>query len=415
MKEHRTIRYRLHPGDLKKNQQLQGTAGACRFVWNHFVGKLRDDYTNTGSCDFRFPALSKEFTLLRKDKEKWLKTYASYIVRDSLKPIETSYKEFFKDIKTGGKLNRKIPRFHSKYIQKPSFPINYQSAKVTGSSIFIQKVGWMKLTGVNPYPDGEFKSGRVIYECGKWYVYLVYEVEADEVSLPDNPKVVGIDLNVGQLASSDNKFYYQPEVLLHEARRRRYQRKMSRQDCGNRKKGRSPSNRYLKTRLKYQKECKKILQIRTNWCHQVSREIANEYDMVYLEDLNIRDMTKSAKGTLENPGKNVKAKSGLNREILKSGWGKLESCLSYKTTVSKVPAQYTSQMCSVCGHTERGSRKSQSHFKCLSCGHEDNADVNAALNILAFGNGATGHGDCRVTWSVKCQEIAYGSVSNHVQ
>ncbi|MDE0302358.1 MAG: transposase, partial [Gammaproteobacteria bacterium] len=118
---------------------------------------------------------------------------------------------------------------------------------------------------------------------------------------------------------------------------------------------------------------------------------ASEYDVAYVEKLNIRGMTKSARGTKQKPGKNVGAKSGLNRQILASAWGTLELCLSYKMEVRHVDPAYTSQTCHRCGHVDKDNRK-DSDFKCTACGHTDDADVNAALNVLAFGNGATGRG-----------------------
>ncbi len=100
-----------------------------------------------------------------------------------------------------------------------------------------------------------------------------------------------------------------------------------------------------------------------------------------MENLNTKDMTKAGQG-----------KSGLNREILKSGWYQLEQMLAYKTNVIPVPAAYTSQRCHECGHTEEDNRKTQAQFICRACGHRDNADYNAALNILTSGNGAAARG-----------------------
>ena len=103
-------------------------------------------------------------------------------------------------------------------------------------------------------------------------------------------------------------------------------------------------------------------------------------------------MTKSSKGTLEKPGKNVKQKSGLNRSILSSGWYDLEQKLGYKSEVVLAPAQYTSQRCSKCGNINKENRKTQAQFKCLSCGYSGNSDVNAALNIAALGRRAIRQG-----------------------
>ena len=387
MKVPRTIRYRLHPGSARKNQQLHGTAGACRFVWNHMVGKLKDEYEFGIKPDFRHYSLCRVFTVMRREDgtTKWLQGYSSKVVQISLKPIETAYKAFFKDLETGGKLNRKLPQFHGKYSTIPSFPVDYQSARIAGESLYVQKVGWMKLVGNNPYPDGEFKSGRIKCECGKWYAYLVYEVQV-EASLPHSIKEVGIDRNVnadGWAVLSDGTKHPGPDLERKVARRRRYQRKMARQVKG--------SNRRKVTKLRLQKAFRAERFARLNWAHHVSKSIASEYDVAYVEKLNIGNMTKSAKGTKEKPGRNVKAKSGLNRKILASAWGTLELCLQYKMEVRHVPPAYTSQTCHSCGHVDEKNRNGTG-FKCTACGHADDADVNAASNILAFGNGAAGRG-----------------------
>ncbi|MCY4610381.1 MAG: transposase [Gammaproteobacteria bacterium] len=386
MKVHRTVRYRLHPGSKRKHQQLHGTAGACRFVWNHMVGKLEDEYAFGIRPEWRYYSMGKVFTILRRHSYKWLQGYSANIVKNSLQPIETAYKAFFADLKTGGKLNRKPPRFHGKYTTPLSFPINYVTAKISGDSLFVQKVGWMKMVGNNPYPDGEFKSGRIRHECGNWYAYLVYEVET-QASLSHTIREVGVDRNVSDgrwAVLSDGSKHPIPDLGRKVARRKRYQRKLARQAKG--------SNRRKVTQVRLQKAFQAERFARLNWAHHVSKAIASQYDLTYIEDLNIRSMTKSAKGTVEVPGKNVKAKSELNRRILASAWGMLELRLSYKTKVRKVKPAYSSQTCHQCGHVAKENRPSQSDFKCTACGHTDDADVNAALNILAFGNGATGRG-----------------------
>ena len=122
----------------------------------------------------------------------------------------------------------------------------------------------------------------------------------------------------------------------------------------------------------------------------VSTDISKSHALVVLEDLKVANMSRSASGTIDNPGKNVAAKSGLNRSILDQGWHNFKSYLSYKLDrlggeLMLVNPQYTSQKCSTCHHIEEGNRKSQAQFFCLRCGHEENADVNAAKNILAVG------------------------------
>ena len=203
-----------------------------------------------------------------------------------------------------------------------------QTAKLDGQWLHIQKIGYVRLTGDNPYPDGIAKSGTVKEENGKWYAYIVYAVEAGESLTADD--AVGIDRNVGQIALSDGTIYRAPDVEKKERRRKRYQRMMARRQKPVRKKGIKASGRYQKARRLAGRTSQKIKHINDNWTHQVSREIADQYSTVYMEDLKTKNMTKSAKGTLQEPGTNVAQKSGLNRSILQTGWYKLEQALAYK-------------------------------------------------------------------------------------
>ena len=122
-----------------------------------------------------------------------------------------------------------------------------------------------------------------------------------------------------------------------------------------------------------------------DWAEKVSTGIARRFDVIRVEDLQIVNMTRSAKGTPENPGRNVRAKAGLNRGILRSGWGLLVRRLQDKAPgrVEKVSPALTSQRCSACGRVDRGSRESQAVFWCTACGFAGHADVNAAINIAA--------------------------------
>ena len=113
--------------------------------------------------------------------------------------------------------------------------------------------------------------------------------------------------------------------------------------------------------------------------------------MIVVEDLKVANMSKSAKGTIENKGKNVKAKSGLNKSILDQGWSMLVKILEYKQQwrgglLVKVDPRYTSQTCSSCGHVAKENRQTQSKFECVECGFSENADINASRNILAAGH-----------------------------
>jgi transposase len=137
---------------------------------------------------------------------------------------------------------------------------------------------------------------------------------------------------------------------------------------------------------------------RKDWAEKASTDIARRFEVIRVEDLQITNMTRPARGTRENPGRNVRAKAGLNRGILASGWGLLVRRLQDKAPgrVEKVKPHYTSQRCSACGQVDRGSRESQAVFRCTACGVACNADVNAARNIAA-GHAVTARGGDGVT------------------
>ena len=137
---------------------------------------------------------------------------------------------------------------------------------------------------------------------------------------------------------------------------------------------------------------------RKDWAEKASTDIARRFDVIRVEDLRVTDMTRSAGGTVGNPGRNVRAKAGLNREILRSGWGLLVRRLEEKAPgrVEKIKPAFTSQRCSSCGHVDAKSRQSQARFVCTACGFACNADVNAARNIAA-GHAVTARGGDGVT------------------
>ncbi len=135
---------------------------------------------------------------------------------------------------------------------------------------------------------------------------------------------------------------------------------------------------------------------RKDWAEKTSTDLARRFDVIRVEDLQIGNMTRSAKGTPENPGRNVRAKAGLNRGVLGSGWGLLVRRLQDKAPgrVEKIKPHYTSQRCSACGQVDRDSRESQAVFRCTACGFAGHADVNAAINIAA-GHAVTARGGFR--------------------
>ena len=393
VQQYRSVRYRIKATPAKY-RKLADHGHACRFVWNHFVAKTRKDYEAWKAAgeapDARpsvsFFSLGKEFTQLRR-QDPWLQRLSATNVKSALDDLAKAYRQFFRNPGPDGP-----PGFKSVKTTPLSFPLaDNRRFSLQGDRLRIEKIGSVRINGSNPY-RAEAVSGRVKEENGKWYAVIAYKVNEDDIKQAGPiEKAVGIDRNVGQAALSDGRIIRMPRSKRLEARRRRHQRAMARKVKG--------SNRYKKAKASAAKAALKIRNARTNWQHQTTRLIANEYGGVILEDLNTKGMTKSARGTVEEPGKNVAQKRGLNRSIQDSAWHRFERMLDYKAReVVKINPAYTSQTCNECGAADKASRKSQAEFRCSACGHEDNADINAAKNILAAGMAATargGGGDAR--------------------
>ena len=294
------------------------------------------------------------------------------MVRFTLKHQADAWSQYFKGVWWR-------PQFKGKR-GDDSFTIPEQ-VQLRTDHIYIPRVGWTVIRGHNPYLDAEPINATVRQFSKKWYCSITYEVDLPEPE--DNGLALGLDRNVGQVTTSTGDLIPLLDLTRLEARQKRYQRMMARRKQG--------SNRRQKACYLCAKTQRKIAHKRKDWCHQVSRVCAETASEIVVEDLNISGMTTSAKGTVAKPGTKVKQKAGLNREILKSGWGQLETYLGYKAhTLTRVPAHDTIQQCNECGFIDKDNRKTQAQFKCVSCGHSGNADINVALNILALGIGASG-------------------------
>jgi putative transposase len=159
---------------------------------------------------------------------------------------------------------------------------------------------------------------------------------------------------------------------------------------------------------------RKIRDSRRDFLHKTSTALARSYAVLYAEALNVRGMSASAKGTADNPGKNVRAKAGLNKAVLDQGWSELLRQLDYKLSrrggeLVRVSPRDTSRACSRCGYVSENNRKSQSRFECTACGLMMHADENAAINIATLGQrGRNACGDERLLLSMKQEPLGNG-------
>ncbi|MGH3165978.1 MAG: RNA-guided endonuclease InsQ/TnpB family protein, partial [Trebonia sp.] len=243
--------------------------------------------------------------------------------------------------------------------------------------IRIPKAGWVRFRWSRCVPDG-VKSFRVTRDrAGRWHVAFAHI--PDPVLAPGNGQVIGIDRGVAVSAAlSDGEMLTVPGLSTGEQRRLGHlQRKLAKAQKDSVRRG---TVKAAIATLKAREADR-----RKDWCEKLSTSLARRFDLIRIENLTITDMTRSAKGTTEKPGRNVAAKAGLNRGIMRSGWGLLARRLQDKAPgrVEKIDAAFTSQRCSVCGQVDRKSRESQAVFRCTACGYSCNADVNAAKNIAA--------------------------------
>lgn len=151
------------------------------------------------------------------------------------------------------------------------------------------------------------------------------------------------------------------------------------------------SNNWKKAKARVQKIHSRIGNARRDYLHKTTTTISQNHAMVCIEDLQVRNMSRSAAGSTEKPGKNVRAKSGLNKAILDQGWAEFRRQLDYKLAwngshLVVVPPHYTSQTCPACGHVSADNRRTQAQFRCVACGIEEHADVVGAINILRAGH-----------------------------
>jgi putative transposase len=254
----------------------------------------------------------------------------------------------------------------------------------------VPKVGWVRFRWSRPVPAGA-KSYRVTRDrAGRWHV--AFACVPDPIPAPGNQRVVGIDRGVAVSAAlSTGELLHAPALSRNEAARlAMLQRRLAKAQRG--------SNRRTQVRLTIAKLKARETNRRKDWVEKASTDLARRFDVIRVENLKVNGMTRSAKGTIDAPGRNVRAKASLNRGILGSCWGQLVRRLEEKAPgrVERVNPAFSSQRCFRCGRMDAKSRESQAVFACTACGYMPNADVNAARNIAA-GHAVTVRGGDGIT------------------
>ena len=366
----------MYPNKTQQ-QIISSQIGGARYVYNRALALRKFAYQKFGVKVGKF-ALIKHITKLKKrEKTSWLKEIDSQAIQQSIANMDKAYQHFFKG---GG-----YPKFKSRHHSRQSYQYP-QRVKIDGNKIYLPKVGWVKCKGIRRDLIGKIKTVTVSYEAYQYHASILIDTEDATLKPCNNPgKAIGLDVGVSLMVADSDGNKVKPLNFERELTNLRLRAKQ----LSRKKKG---SNNRAKAKAKIAKQNLRIANKRKDFLHKLSLQYAENQGIVVVEALNVKNMTKSAKGTTKTPGKNVAQKRGLNRAITQQGWGMFFELLGYKLgerggQLIKVPPQYTSQSCNKCGHISKYNRKSQSKFVCTACGHTENADINAAKNILKLGQG----------------------------
>ena len=367
----------------------------------------------------------KELTLLRAhspEHDNVLRRLQDIVIRHTA----ARWNKYLKDEATG-RPRYKTGRFRTIALDSPQGRV----IRFTASSkpvLHISSLPAIRLLTSQEIPtDRQPRAVRITLKGGKIQVRLSYQFEVPERQDPTeatNP--IGLDLGIVlSVATSTGQAFRSPKQLYLQAQERKARRKLNRviatsmvtgtagfravlDEDGRQmltSKGRpvrelvwtsgNATKSYLKARRRLSTITERLALLRREFRHRVTTSViekatAGGRDLLAMEDLQVKNMTASARGTVEKPGRNVRAKSGLNRSILQEAWGETLTMLEYKAERAGIPsvrisAQATSVTCSCCGHRDPKSRSSQSSFQCTACNYQANADVNASVNIADRG------------------------------
>lgn len=368
------MRFRLYPTPAQTLVLGRHCADA-RYVWN-----LALEQWNYGSACRHSPGFAEQCRQLTELRAAlpWVAEGSSIVQQQALRDFDQAKRNFF-----GGTHRR--PRWRVKGLDEGFRIVAVQPSHVRRlnrrwAEVFIPKAGWVRFRWSRAV--GEVKSFRITLKAGEWHV--AFPCIPEPIEGPGDGSILGVDRGVMiPFACSDGTSYFLPAE--DPGNLRRLQRHLARQKRG--------SGRRRRTKARIAKVRATDARRRKDGIEKTTTDLARRCDYFRIEDLRTINMTRSAKGTITEPGRNVNAKAALNRGIRASGWAMFATRLEEKAPyrVERIHPAYTSQRCAVCGFVSAENRKSQAAFECVSCGHTANADLNAARNIAA-GHAVTARG-----------------------
>jgi len=383
-----SIRQRLYPDEANTRVLIRHTSDA-RYIWNLGL-EQRNCYRLDRTQKVNYVSQAHELAEARAEFA-WLKDGSSVVQQSALRDLDKAFQNWWNNPSHYGRPTwRKAGRNVGFYVRD----LKVEKLNRKWGQVLVPKCGWIKFRLTRAFIDiQEASSARVtLNKAGEWYVSFTCLPKPFERK--STSKSIGIDMGIASSVTTSNGEHLDMPVLLtpgEAQRKRRLERQLARQKQG--------SNHWKDTKESIARLSAKEVNRRKDWIEKNTTELVIDYDLLAGENLDTKNMMKSAKGTLDNPGKNVAQKSGLNRAIQNQAWStfrkRLEDKAKYATSPVEVvfvnPA-YTSLSCSRCGDKTKQNRKSQALFVCVACKYSDNADVNAAKNILAAGLAAIGRG-----------------------
>ena len=383
-----TERLRAHQFRLKPDpmavRYLFGFADARRWVWNECVRWMEEANFVAKAGGARWPdnqAFSLETMGQLLDEwikaNPWLKLVPKQLIQQALLDFIKARSAFL------SRAVKRPPRFQKarKAVPTMRFP---QHVRLNQDAVFLPKIGWVKYRNSfnkgRGIPDGKLRSATVRFVNGRWVVSLLFRVQAAKVS-STSINAVGIDCGVANtLALSSRINLHAPLMTDPEACRIRFlERRVARCSFG--------SVRRAQAQLRLNRFRSRINRRIHDWRHKTTTALSKNHGLIAVEDLALKNMTASAKGSVEAPGTNVAQKSGINRALLEPGFGIIFQLLEYKQqdrghAFIRVNPAHTSQTCPECQHVHPDNRPSRGSFRCQQCGHVDEADFAAARNVL---------------------------------
>ena len=347
--------------------------GAVRCVYNLALEQRRDWYRP--GRKFNFASQCREVTALRAEFD-WLREVPVHPLQQAVRDLDRAYQNWWTGRARAPSPRKRGQNDAMRFPDANNFAFRRLSRHV--GEVKLPKLGWVRLRWDRAIP-GEVGSITVSRQAGIWQVAAQYEREVADPA-PSTLPEVGIDRGVNVFAALSNGQHIQPadcgrKALMALARAQRHLARKKRGSNNRRKQVRRVARLHMR-----------VANARKDFLHKRSTEVAKSHGVVVLERLEVRNMVRSAAGTVQAPGTQVRAKSGLNRAILDQGWGTFARFLAYKLLerggeVVEVPARNSSRECAACGYVDVANRN-RSRFACLGCGHTDHADTNAARVIL---------------------------------